>query len=1288
MKTLSSFNDTKVDSPHVSPVLLFEIYLSGITLYFCDRIFGSGSTRNVFDSQVWEPIVLECDDIKSGNVKTSGKVPEPSTGSILVDNTVPVGGASSFTALFSSNTVFYQNIKIYKIYEGASATADKILLVDSEIEDIEMERETVRLYYTSSDVTLNKKFTSVFCELDTYPGAEPDDVGKMLPIVYGNAKKVPFIGVDTGTLDTLSGDINSSVTSLSVSDAAGFPLAGGTVQIDSEQITYSYRSGNLLNGCTRGANGTTAVAHEKGAIVAEVQAAYIYVIGHAVKSIDNVYVEHRSSGEFILQSGNYTAYTGQTGDEHPSYPSKAVIQFNTLPTIEKQVNLEIEDTIEVLDTIDLDDPSHRHGGTPEVGVWYDIPWQTGGTVFYPERVCDGSLSESTYLASQGAYVECRKIMNLPTGGNMYSMEMWAHIYFLDANCNVKLTFSLSAGGEMVNYSKTWDSTGFKVHPSGAAMLDVSDFSMNDIRQSTLTVERGGGNPYGNALVTEVWVVIRLAPDNSLTNVSKTGAAEKQGTVTLSGNSTADTVIGGRVCADVKGYQADASGNYGTTGALIERPDYIFKHFLVNHCGWLISDFGSTYTDAASNFNLNNIVLAPVLLDRPNVMEFLSKMAFQCHSIQFFDEGDHQLIFLADDDTANNTIEQARIDAHSVKVRYTPRAEIVNRYTASYNKEWVQAGRSDIEDEKSVLQVDDAASQGVYGVLEGDVVDLDFIRSEAQAQSLLEWLLEDNALPRLVIDFEGGDFLEAHQKGDIIDFTFDNGSELDKEFLGLVVSDTTKFRVVEINRASSGKKYIEARQSSLTVTGEYDVYLDNTRWEPDQLNAVTSSSWDSGNTRWNFNIHANANGGKIVAIGTWANAIRPAKIKITHDHGGTPSLTIRATNGIVYQTSAYTSGTEITPNWANRIGIESIQLEVSAGDDSVFHVSNIELWSQAPSVTQTTSTTTSTVSTTSSTASTASTTTTGSTTSSTSSTASTTHSTTTSTKTSSTVTTTGSTYSTTSSTASTSSTNTTSSTASTTSSTSSTASTSSSASTTSTASTTSSSSSTVTTVTTGPPCAYSNGDIFEDHFKSVAGWVDNDSGTGVSQQALFDGLHTLSLYQANNNGQAERYRDLASYTADRCVVTVKLYIDTMGSTAGEIEGVFVRFTGIDDDSDKWTLNARWRSDGLFIYNGSSWIEVGTDEVTLDQWDEWTFDCRNLADITTAVVDVYLNEALIDSNVSLQDNNSDGDGRLRMRIDTWATANVQAYFDYIRLGTGCDDEGFTTTTTTSTTTTTTS
>ena len=68
------------------------------------------------------------------------------------------------------------------------------------------------------------------------------------------------------TTVTLSASINSTVTSITVSDASQL-ASGGFIKIDTEIIGYSNVIGNTLTNCYRGQYGTTAAAHTSGAAI-------------------------------------------------------------------------------------------------------------------------------------------------------------------------------------------------------------------------------------------------------------------------------------------------------------------------------------------------------------------------------------------------------------------------------------------------------------------------------------------------------------------------------------------------------------------------------------------------------------------------------------------------------------------------------------------------------------------------------------------------------------------------------------------------------------------------------------------------------------------------------------------------------------------------------------------------------------------------------------------------------------------------------------------------------------
>ena len=70
-------------------------------------------------------------------------------------------------------------------------------------------------------------------------------------------------GQSNATAVYLAQSINSTDTSITVSDASNLPI-GGFVKIDNETISYANVVGNVLTNCYRGQNGTTAASHTAG----------------------------------------------------------------------------------------------------------------------------------------------------------------------------------------------------------------------------------------------------------------------------------------------------------------------------------------------------------------------------------------------------------------------------------------------------------------------------------------------------------------------------------------------------------------------------------------------------------------------------------------------------------------------------------------------------------------------------------------------------------------------------------------------------------------------------------------------------------------------------------------------------------------------------------------------------------------------------------------------------------------------------------------------------------------
>lgn len=94
--------------------------------------------------------------------------------------------------------------------------------------------------------------------------------------------------------DTLAAGATAIAITLTLTDSTGFPPAG-RVEIDSEQIDYTENSSNILSGCTRGANNTTATAHDNASTVTELNFIDEDVTTRAIVDADSVIDSYCSS---------------------------------------------------------------------------------------------------------------------------------------------------------------------------------------------------------------------------------------------------------------------------------------------------------------------------------------------------------------------------------------------------------------------------------------------------------------------------------------------------------------------------------------------------------------------------------------------------------------------------------------------------------------------------------------------------------------------------------------------------------------------------------------------------------------------------------------------------------------------------------------------------------------------------------------------------------------------------------------------------------------------------------
>ncbi len=334
MKTISASTTTKIDSLHTVPIRVATwAFSSGATLNITDRVWNidNGATKCVFNSVRYDPIVYSWGALVAGNFDAISKAPGIGQGEMVIDNGTPIFGSPRLTQFFRNNNPHFSVLTVYEFMEGQTAAGDLVPIYQGGFEDaLNMDQPTVSIVFSGNELDISNRFEYEIVELATYPAARLKDVGKMLPQVWGSAQKVPFMGVSVGKVTTITVDIGDADTEIDITDEDGDFPSSGTGELGDEQISWTGKAADQLTGVTRGLNETGAASHTRGDLIQEIQDVSAYIIGHAVKAINNVYHADPSTGRFIRQLANVAKYTGQSGNEHASYPGKACLTFARL----------------------------------------------------------------------------------------------------------------------------------------------------------------------------------------------------------------------------------------------------------------------------------------------------------------------------------------------------------------------------------------------------------------------------------------------------------------------------------------------------------------------------------------------------------------------------------------------------------------------------------------------------------------------------------------------------------------------------------------------------------------------------------------------------------------------------------------------------------------------------------------------------------------------------------------------------------------------------------------------
>jgi hypothetical protein len=190
---------------------------------------------------------------------------------------------------------------------------------------------------------------------------------------------------------------------------------------------------------------------------------------------------------------------------------------------------------------------------------------------------------------------------------------------------------------------------------------------------------------------------------------------------------------------------------------------------------------------------------------------------------------------------------------------------------------------------------------------------------------------------------------------------------------------------------------------------------------------------------------------------------------------------------------------------------------------------------------------------------------------------------------------------------------------------------------------------------------SNGSVFMDTCVSLTDWTAASGGDGVVSAVDYLTQKTFKLDSGSigSGNNAHIHRDVGTF-GTRVVATIKLNSSLLGTNANNDHFVYIaRKANV-------TLSAAFASDGLFIFDGVAWNEVGTNLVVQNIDQTWTFDC-DFSTPASATCDVYLNGKLKASGVDCS--YTDGpwlEGQVQLRQYGDTLANCISYIDKVEIG----------------------
>lgn len=646
MRSLSAGYATEIaKKTGLAPVWIWKLVANGVTYWISDHARAIASWQGGVTLLAWAKQFGQIREGLEGGLDELRVADYPLT--LLADP----NASPNIETLALDYPLEKSACSLYLWLAGLNpATDPPVELVRGFVRDIKLPDPTaVALTIEDETSRLRQKYLGTKITVTAYPNADPDDVGLIIPLVFGTVKNGMTRAVRAGLLTTLKADITAVATSCAVARPDGIVANSTIFRVGSEDIKVTAVNGDTLT-ISRAQNGTTAAAHTAGdRLLERVGTPFVFAAAdHAVGTIDKVLV--RAGDIDIDITDQCTRYTGQGGSQYSTYGARAVI---TISLAQADV---IRGRVQKAGNLVITDPSHGHTSTLQVVAINpdDYSLVSGGFVSgaVVGQLYDGDFSSGAITASGGCDCTFQKLQAAGYSGTPKRIRACAQAFNNGySGGSVYLWFN---GWRASNW---FDSDGATVYTSWYSIPEASQSWDNIAGASALagvnlTVESGQAWP------NELWLEVEFDPS------PPSGATG----ITGSYNSVADALIGGRIYADIT-----------NTRTAVQVCDDLLA---------LCGTYGATQLVGGSlpaSYAINGEII-----DYQTADKWLHQIAFELRCYFRLIAGVPKLIYRPDTLSSARTIAACRVTEDGRRIhsrRKAPRDQVINKISVLYERDW-------------------------------------------------------------------------------------------------------------------------------------------------------------------------------------------------------------------------------------------------------------------------------------------------------------------------------------------------------------------------------------------------------------------------------------------------------------------------------------------------------------------------------------------------------------------------------------------------------------------------